>query len=357
MAAFQGGLEVQVSPAEVKMLANRLYRSCDEDDPDEEHLLDEAASMEELFLRHARTSSDDDDIPFQLLAFAAQVMIVFFSWDRIPKLLDLLAEMDEIRQRVSEKAKSRLLAYEVHLHEHPDSEDILDATERDILEWWTSPTVSADARREYHHISLQIREHHVVRCLANRNPEEYERLRTLYFPKDYSTSHEIYHQGLSENEIEKEGLWGESIHIRDVWEEWEEERTQWLREHFPNISDELLYGNAEYLSYKDAFAKRFLHANTIENVVRHQIRNWIRLVERNLETLETFYDTGGARQSSAAAPSAATSLGGAGRKKRRKTGSIASRSNQKRPRFSIGDHLPSSQRSSVVGIKREPEEN
>ncbi|KIO30051.1 hypothetical protein M407DRAFT_159911 [Tulasnella calospora MUT 4182] len=45
------------------------------------------------------------------------------------------------------------------------------------------------------------------------------------------------------------------------------------------------------------------------------------------------------------------------REERRKTGSIASRSNQKRPRFSIGDHLPSSQRSSVVGIKREPEEN
>ncbi|KAG8925849.1 hypothetical protein FRC01_009618, partial [Tulasnella sp. 417] len=168
---------------------------------------------------------------------------------------------------------------------------------------------------------------------------------------------------LSENEIEKERMRVQAIDIRDVWEEWEEDRTKWLREHFPknargfSISDELLYGNAEYLSYKDAFAKRFLHANTIETVVRHQIRHWIRLVERNLETLENFYDTGGARQSSAAAPSAATSLGGAAKKKRRKTGSVASRSNQKRPRFSIGDSLPSSRRSSVVDIKREPEEN
>lgn len=45
MAAFEGGFEVQVAPKDVKMLANGLYRSCDEDDPDEEHLLHEAALM------------------------------------------------------------------------------------------------------------------------------------------------------------------------------------------------------------------------------------------------------------------------------------------------------------------------
>lgn len=88
-----------------------------------------------------------------------QVMIVFFSWDRIPKLLDLLAEMDQIRREVSEKAKSRLLAYEVYMHEHPDDEEVLDDGERDILGWWTNPVIATDLRREYHHITLQLREH------------------------------------------------------------------------------------------------------------------------------------------------------------------------------------------------------
>ncbi|KAG8952733.1 hypothetical protein FRC04_003656 [Tulasnella sp. 424] len=357
MAPFQERFEVQVAPREVKMHANRLSGSCNDDDPDEEQLLDNAELIEELFLRHAQTSSVGEDIPFQLLAFMVQVMIVFFSWDRIPKLLDLLAEMDQIRREVSEKAKSRLLAYEVYMHEHPDDEEVLDDGERDILGWWTNPVTATDLRREYHHITLQLREHHVIRCLANRNPEEYERLQKLYFPQDYSISHELYHQDLSEVELEKERLRAEVIDIKDVWEEWEDDRTQWLKKHFPNISDELLYGNAEYLSYKDAFAKRFLHAKTIENVVRHQVRNWVRVVERHLEDLEGFGKTGGARQSSAAAHSAPTSLGGGARKKRRKTGSIASRSNQKKPRFSIGNSLPSSRRTSIIDVKKEPEES
>lgn len=77
------------------------------------------------------------------------------------------------------------------------------------------------------------RHKHIVRCLANRDPEEYERLRTLYFPQDYSASHEVYHQNLTDAEIAKELHRAEAIDIRDVWEEWEADRTGWLKEHFP----------------------------------------------------------------------------------------------------------------------------
>lgn len=46
MAPFQERFEVLVAPREVKLHANRLFGSCNDDDPDEEQLLDNAELIE-----------------------------------------------------------------------------------------------------------------------------------------------------------------------------------------------------------------------------------------------------------------------------------------------------------------------
>ncbi|KAG8862609.1 hypothetical protein FRB96_001168 [Tulasnella sp. 330] len=238
-------------------------------------------------------SLNNSDVTVEVLAHVAQRIIrPPFLWSQAAHLLGLLAHLERLRVSTVEQAGMALAAIEqyhgypaFHLRIPPDDEVAR-------LRAMADKDTGLMRRTEYHHLTLQIRWMHLARILISRDLPLFDKMLDVYFPPladQHGWETRPYLDYLSPEEKQDEILKRESlVGLRVSSERWREERETWWKSHYPDMLEEVLYGDARFFSYEKEFLREFPPTADLETLVQ-LIEHWILRVKVQIETLEEIF--------------------------------------------------------------------
>ncbi|KAG9002832.1 hypothetical protein FRB94_003635 [Tulasnella sp. JGI-2019a] len=252
---------------------------------------DQAHSVDRFFAKHL--DSLNSDVVAEVLAHIThRILRPPFFWSRTADLLGLLAHLERLRVSTVDQADLALQA--ISLYRNNTSQRVRIPPDKEVahLEAMADKNTARMRRREYHQITIQIRWMHLARILISRDLSLFDNLLPEYFPPP--TDNEgwktrPYLDYLSPEEVEGEILQGKKlVELRSDSEEWRTRREIWWRNQWPNMPDDILYGDAEFCSYEQEFFREFPPVAELGDLVGLTDR-WVEVVKLQTEILEEIF--------------------------------------------------------------------
>ncbi|KAG8929963.1 hypothetical protein FRC02_004815, partial [Tulasnella sp. 418] len=237
--------------------------------------------------------------PVHILAYTIRRILRPIKWHLIPDLLNLLANVELIRRKVAECASTALTWHNVFtaqggsLDENGEQVRLLKSDEVKALDEIANSDVCEEMKVQWHAASLNIRSHHIHHILLTDALPDFKIYYPLYFPPsigDYP-SPPLFLECLSGEEREAERLFLEKAKLEDMPERvstWRDKRRSWWLERWPEVLDDILYGETPYTSIQRDFQKTFPSQIEWSNLVG-VIERWLTKVQSSMDTLEHIF--------------------------------------------------------------------
>ncbi|EJD08011.1 uncharacterized protein FOMMEDRAFT_144145 [Fomitiporia mediterranea MF3/22] len=254
--------------------------------------------LEENVLQHVdRTSCP----PPHILLYAAQQLIESsLNCDNIQTLLEVLANIEEVRQRATQQARTALRLQEAFLEEQEPDIRLLNGMECRALESMSSVETD-EATRLIFREDVVLNLYRLRICHLWTSPKSYTigKVMRTYFPSKYAREGNpfadeqwtgVLHYGLTRAERER---------VHEVGREmksclsramaWDLERKNYFEE--LGLSEEVIFGESEFLSYKRDFDAKF--RNTIDEAgMMEGLKAYLKKVQRDVNVLEKLFASG-----------------------------------------------------------------